>query len=69
MEKKVEAKYLSGKMVTYTTVMLGTDKDPMLTIRAGAALIDASADNINKVMIELELAKKTSAQLKDTLKK
>ena len=48
MEKKVEAKYLSGKIVTDTAVMLGTDKDPMLTIRAGAALIDASADNINK---------------------
>ena len=68
-EKKVEAKDLSGRMVTDTTVMLGTDKDPRLTIRAGAALIDASEDNINKVMIELESAKKTSAQLKDTLRK
>ena len=68
MEKKVEAKDLSGKMVTDTAVMLGTDKDPMLTIRAGVALIDASADNINKVMIELESAKKTTAQLKDTLR-
>ena len=68
IEKKVEAKDLSGKMVTDTAVMLGTDKYPMLTIRAGAALIDASADNINKVMIELESAKKTTAQLKDTLR-
>ena len=67
-KKKVEAKDLSGKMVIDTTVMLGTDKDPMLTIRAGAALIDASTDNINKVMIELESAKKTTAQLKDTLR-
>ena len=67
-EKKVEAKDLSGKMVTDTAVMLGTDKDPMLTIRAGAALIDASADNINKVLIELESVKKTSAYLKDTLR-
>ena len=67
-EKKVEAKDLSGKMVTDTAVMLGTDKDPMLTIRAGAALIDASADNIKKVMFELESAKKTTTQLKDTLR-
>ena len=32
-------------------------------------MIDASEDNINKVMIELESSKKTSAQLKDTLRK
>ena len=63
----MEAKDLSGKMVTDTTVMLGIDTDPMLTIRAGAALIDASTDNINQVLIELELVKKTSTQLKDTL--
>ena len=68
-EKKVEAKDLSGKMVTDTAVMLGTDKDPRFTIRAGAAMIDASEDNINRVMIELESAKKTSSQLKDTLRK
>ena len=68
IEKKVEAKDLSGKMVIDTVVMLGTDKDPLFTIRAGTALIDASVDNINKLMIELESAKKTSAQLKDTLR-
>ena len=63
-KKKVEVKDLSGKMVTYTAVMLGKDKDPMFMIRDGAALIDASADNIKKVMFELELAKKTTSQLK-----
>ena len=63
-----EAKDLSGKMVTDIAVMLGTDKYPMLTIRSEAALIGASTDNINKVMIELESAKKTTAQLKDTLR-
>ena len=68
-EKKVEAKDLSGKMVTDTAIMLGTDKDPRFTIRAGAAMIDASEDNINRVMIELESAKKTSSQLKGTLRK
>ena len=69
IEKKVEAKDLSGKMVTDTTVMLGMDKDPRFTIRAGVALINSSEDNINQVMIELESVKKTSAQLKDTLRK
>ena len=67
-ENKVEAKDLLGKMVTDTAVMLGTDKDPRFMIRAGAAMIDAS-ENINRVMIELESVKKTSAQLKDTLRK
>ena len=67
-EKKVEVKELSGRMVTDTMVMLGTDKDPRLMIRAGDTLINASTDNINKVMIELESANKTSAQLKDTLR-
>ena len=64
----MEAKDLSGKMVTDTVVMLGTDKDPLFTIRAGTTLIDASTDNINKLMVDLESVKKTSAQLKDTLR-
>ena len=63
----MEAKDLSGKMVTDTAVMLGTDKDPRFMIRAGAAMIDASEDNINRVMIELESAKRTTAHLKDKL--
>ena len=67
-EKKVEAKDLSRKMVTNTAVVLGIDKDRMLTIRAEVALIDASTDNVNKIMIELESAKKTTAQLKDTFR-
>ena len=56
-------------MITDTAVMLGTDQDPRFTLRVGAAMIDASEDNINKVMIELESSKKTFAQLKDTLRK
>ena len=69
IERKVEAGDLLGKMITDTAVMLGTDQDPRFTLRAGAAMIDASEDNINKVMIELESSKKTSAQLKHTLRK
>ena len=68
-ERKVAVEYLPKKMITDTAVMLGTDQDPRFTLRFGAAMIDASEDNINKVMIELESSKKTSAQLKDTLRK
>ena len=56
-------------MITDTAVMLGTDQDPRLTLRAGAALINASEDNMGKVITDLEQSKKSSAQLKDTLRK
>ena len=69
MERKVETGDLSGKMITDTTVVYGTDRDPRFTIRAGAALIHASEDNVEKIMTDLEQSKKSSAQLKDTLRK
>ena len=56
-------------MITDITVMIGTDVDPRLTIRAETAILHASEDNIDKMMTELESYKKSSAQLKDTLKK
>ena len=56
-------------MISDTPVMLGTDQDPRFTIRAGAALIQASEDNVGRIMTNLELSKKSSAQLKDTLRK
>ena len=68
-ERKVEAEGMPGKMITDTAVMLGTDLDPRLTIRAGTAILHASEDNIDKVMTELESYKKSSAQLKDTVKR
>ena len=68
-ERRVEAESMPGKMITDTAVMLATDQDPRFTLRAEAALIDASEDNINRVMTELESSKKSSAQLKDTLRK
>ena len=68
-ERKVEAEGMLGKMITDTAVMLGTDLDPRLTIRAGTAILHASEDNIDKVMTELESYKKSSSQLKDTLMK
>ena len=68
-ERKVEAEGMPRKMITDTTVMLGTDLDPRLTLRAGTAILHASEDNIDKVMTEMESYKKSSAQLKDTLKR
>ena len=68
-EKRVEIGSMPGKMITDTTVVLGTDRDPRFTIRAGAALVQASEDNVYKIMTDLELSKKSSAQLKDTLRK
>ena len=56
-------------MITDTPVVFGTDQDPRFTIRAGAALIHASEDNVDKIMTDLEQSKKSSAQLKDTLRK
>ena len=68
-ERKIEMGDLLGKMILDLPVMLGTDQDPRFTIRAGAALIQASEDNVGRIMTDLELSKKSSAQLKDTLRK
>ena len=57
------------KMITDTPMVLGTDRDPRFTPRAGAALISASEDNMDKVMTNLEQSKNSSAQLKDILRK
>ena len=67
-ERKVEAKVPPGKMITNTPVMLGTDQDLRFTLRVGSAFIQALEDNIGKIMIDLEQSKKSSAQLKDTLR-
>ena len=68
-EKKIETGGLSSKMITDTTIVYGTDRDPRFTIRVGAALIHASEDNVDKIMTDLEQSKKSSSQLKDTLRK
>ena len=68
-EKKVETVGQSGMMVTNKTLVHGTDKDPRLTFRAGAALIHASKDNVDRIMTDLEQSRKNAAQLKDTLRK
>ena len=68
-ERKVETGGLSGKMINDTTVVYRTDRDPRFTIKARAALIHASEDNVDKIMTDLEQSKKSSSQLKDTLRK
>ena len=56
-------------MISDTPIMLGTDQDPIFTIRAGATLIQASEDNVGRIITDLKLSKRSSAQLKDTLRK
>ena len=68
-ERKVEAGNMPGKMITDTAVMLGTYQDPRFTLRAGSAFIQASKDNVGKIITDLEKSKKSSTQLKDTLRK
>ena len=60
-ERKVEVEGLPGKMITDTAVMLGTDQDPRFTVRAGSAFIQASEDNVGKIITDLEQSKKSSA--------
>ena len=68
-ETKIETRGLPGKMITDTPVVFGTYQDPRFTIKVGAALIQASEDNVDNIMTNLELSKKSFAQLKDTLRK
>ena len=56
-------------MINDTIMVHGTEKDPRFTIRAGAALIHASEDNVDRIMTDLEQSTKTAAQLKDTLRR
>ena len=56
-------------MITDMAIMLGIDQDTIFTLRAGAALINASEDNMEKVITDLEQSKKSSSQLKYTLRK
>ena len=68
-KKKVETGGQSGKMITEKIMVYGTDPDPQLTARAGVALTQATEDNVDRLMTDLEQSKKNAAQLKETLKK
>ena len=60
---------MAGTKITDTVVMIGTEVEMRLTIRVGIAILHASEDNIDKVITKLESYKKSSEQLKDTLKR
>ena len=68
-EKKVETGGQSRKMITDRTLVHGTNTDPRLIARAGVALTEATKDNIDRLMMNLEQSRKNVAQLKETLKK
>ena len=68
-ERKIETGEQSGKMITNKTLVYGTDADPRLTARAGVALTQAMEDNVDRLMMDLEQSRKSTAQLKETLKK
>ena len=53
-EKKVETGRQSGKMITDKTWVYGTDVDPRLTARAGVALNQATEDNVDRMMTDLD---------------
>ena len=48
-------------MITDIAIVLGTYRDPRFTIRARAALIQASEDKVDRIITDLELSKKSSA--------
>ena len=56
-------------MITDKTLVYGTDTDPRLTARAGVALTQATEDNVDRLMTDLEQSRKNAAQSKETLKK
>ena len=56
-------------MITDKTLVHGTDADPRLIARAGVALTQATEDNMDRLMTNLEQSRKNAAQLKDTLRK
>ena len=56
-EKKVETGGQSRKMITNKTLVYGTDADPRLIARATVALTQATEDNVDRLMTDLEQSK------------
>ena len=56
-------------MITDKTLVYGIDADPRLTARARVVLTQATKDNVDRLMMDLEQSKRNAAQLKETLKK
>ena len=51
-------------MITDKTLVYGTDADPILTVRSGVALTQATEDNVDRLMMDLEQSKRNAAKLK-----
>ena len=66
---KIEAEGMASTMITDKAVMVETDKDPRFVIRAGKVALHATEDNIDRMLVEIESSKKTTSQLKDTLRR
>ena len=49
-------------MRTDKTLVYGIDADPILTARAGVALTQATEDNVDRLMTDLEQSRKNVAQ-------
>ena len=56
-------------MITDKTLVYGTDADLRLIARSGVALTQATKDNVDRLMTDLEQSRKNTAQLKETLNK
>ena len=56
-------------MITDKNLVYGTDADPRLTARDGVVLTQATEDNVDRLMTDLEQSRKNATQLKETLKK
>ena len=65
-EKKVETGGQSGKMITNKTLVYGTNTDPRLIARAWVELTQATEDNVDRLMTDLERSRKNATQLKET---
>ena len=56
-------------MITNKTVVYGTYADSRLTARVWVELTQATEDNVDRLMTNLEQSKKNATQLKETLNK
>ena len=56
-------------MITDKTLVHGMDADLILIARVGVALTQATKDNVDMLMKDLEQSRNNAAQFKETLKK
>ena len=68
MEGKIEIGGQSGKMIIDKNLVYGTDAYSRLTTRARVALTQATEDNVDRLMTDMEQSRKNVVQLKEKLK-